>query len=99
MWAWVQRLSLINSQAHRAGNLGAVTDPTGSQVEIDLDAIGKDLEDVEAALARLDAGTYWTDEITGDPLDEAVLNSDPLARSNPATPHQLAPHSPAPHEQ
>lgn len=62
-----------------------MTDPTGNQDDIDLDVIHQDLEDVEAALARLDAGTYWTDEITGAPLDEAVLAADPLARSNPAT--------------
>jgi RNA polymerase-binding transcription factor DksA len=51
-----------------------------SEPEIDLDAIHRDLEDVEAALSRLDAGTYWTDEVTGLALDEALLLSDPLAR-------------------
>ena len=34
----------------------------------DLDGIERDLADVEVALARLDAGTYWTDEVTGDQL-------------------------------
>ena len=47
---------------------------------VDLDRIERDLEGVEAALARLDAGTYWTDEITGAPLSEALLASDPVAR-------------------
>ena len=28
---------------------------------LDLDAIERDLADVEVALARLDAGSYWTD--------------------------------------
>ncbi len=51
-----------------------------SEPEIDLDAIHRDLEDVETALSRLDAGTYWTDEVTGAPLDEALLRAHPLAR-------------------
>ncbi len=51
---------------------------------IDLDAIESDLADVETALARLDAGTYWTDEITGAPIADAVLEANPLARRNPA---------------
>lgn len=51
---------------------------------IDLGRIERDLEGVEAALRRLDEGTYWTDEITGEPLDEALLVSDPVARRNVA---------------
>ena len=51
---------------------------------IDLDAIERDLADVETALARLDAGTYWTDEITGAPIADAGLGANPLVRRNPA---------------
>ena len=51
---------------------------------VDLDAIENDLADVETALARLDAGTYWTDEVTGAPIADAVLEANPLARRNPA---------------
>ena len=47
---------------------------------LDLDGIERDLADVEVALARLDAGTYWTDEITGLPLAEARLAQLPTAR-------------------
>ncbi len=47
---------------------------------IDLDAIERDLADVETALARLDAGTYWTDEVTGEPLPEELLQQHPAAR-------------------
>ena len=46
----------------------------------DLGAIESDLAAVEAALNRLDAGTYWTDEVTGDPLPEALLEENPLLR-------------------
>lgn len=42
------------------------------------------LADVEMALNRLDAGTYWVDEVTGQPLPDAVLEANPLARRNPA---------------
>lgn len=47
---------------------------------LDLDAIERDLADVEAALVRLDAGTYWTDEVTGEPLPDGLLESRPTAR-------------------
>ena len=46
--------------------------------------IERDLADIEMALSRLDAGTYWVDEITGQRLPDAVLEANPLARRNPA---------------
>jgi len=49
---------------------------------IDLDRIDRDLVGVEAALSRLDDGTYWTDEITGEALDAQLLADDPVARRN-----------------
>jgi len=50
---------------------------------LDLDAVEQDLADVETALQRLDDGTYWTDEVTGHPIDSAHLAANPTARSNP----------------
>jgi RNA polymerase-binding transcription factor DksA len=47
-----------------------------------MDAIERDLADVEAALTRLDTGSYWTDEITGQPLSPELLARRPLARRN-----------------
>jgi RNA polymerase-binding transcription factor DksA len=47
---------------------------------LDLDAIEQDLADVEVALARLDAGTYWTDEVTGAELPHDLLAANPTAR-------------------
>ncbi|MEY3680790.1 MAG: hypothetical protein RL547_1403 [Actinomycetota bacterium] len=49
-----------------------------------MDSIERDLADVEAALNRLDTGTYWTDEITGQPLSDELLARRPLARRNEA---------------
>jgi len=51
---------------------------------LDLDAIEGDLADVELALARLDSGEYWRDEVTGQELDDVVLAARPTARRNEA---------------
>ena len=53
---------------------------------LDLDAIERDLADVEVALARLDAGTYWSDEVTGAELPAALLLATPTARRAASTP-------------
>lgn len=47
---------------------------------LDLDGIERDLADVEVALARLDAGTYWTDEVTGAQLPADLLAAAPTTR-------------------
>ena len=48
---------------------------------LDLEAVAADLADVETALARLEAGTYFTDEVTGAPLPESFLAANPTART------------------
>jgi RNA polymerase-binding transcription factor DksA len=67
----------------RRGSVGSVTDPIepdGGDEPLDLDAIARELDGVEVALARLDAGTYWTDEVTGERLPDELLERDPTAR-------------------
>jgi hypothetical protein len=61
---------------------GAPNASTGTAVgtPIDLDRIAQDLADVEVALERLDEGTYWTCEVTGEPLPDDLLAADPVAR-------------------
>jgi len=49
-------------------------------VELDLDAVERDMHGVEVALERLDEGTYWTDEIDGRPIPDEILERDPIAR-------------------
>jgi RNA polymerase-binding transcription factor DksA len=49
---------------------------------LDLDAIERDLADVDAALTRLDNDTYWIDEVTGHPLSADLLSAQPTARRN-----------------
>ncbi len=39
------------------------------------------IEQVEAAIARIEQGTYGKCESCGQDIDEAVLDVDPLARS------------------
>jgi len=51
---------------------------------LDLDAIERDLADVDAALTRLDNDTYWVDEVTGQPLSADLLSAQPTARRNNA---------------
>jgi RNA polymerase-binding transcription factor DksA len=48
--------------------------------DVDLDVIERDLDAVETALERLADGTYWTDEVTGQPISEEILDVDPTAR-------------------
>ena len=56
------------------------TASTGAVRPLDLDLIETDLADVDIALARLDSGEYWRDEVTGAPLDDALLARRPTAR-------------------
>jgi DnaK suppressor protein len=48
-----------------------------------LSRIEHDLAEVEVALARLDAGTYWTCERTGLVLPDGLLAERPTARQLP----------------
>lgn len=54
--------------------------PSDATSDVDLDLIAAELDAVAAALDRLDDGTYWTDENTGRPIDDALLAEDPTRR-------------------
>ncbi len=47
-----------------------------------VDLIERDLNDVDVAMNRLEKGTYFSDEITGAPLQTDFLTANPLARRN-----------------
>ena len=47
-----------------------------------VDAIERDLNDIDVAMDRLEKGTYFSDEITGAPLQTDFLTANPLARRN-----------------
>ncbi len=69
-----------DTAAHPGPDTAAVAGVVPASDPVDLDAIDADLDGVDAALRRLDDGSYWTDELTGDPLDEELLAADPIAR-------------------
>ena len=67
----------------RRGSVVPVTDPIGpdgGDTSLDLDEVARELDGVEVALERLDAGTDWTDEVTGERLPDELLEADPIAR-------------------
>jgi RNA polymerase-binding transcription factor DksA len=51
-----------------------------------LESLEDELAEIEAALVRLDDGTYGVDEVTGQPIDPERLEVHPTARTNVDTP-------------
>ena len=51
-----------------------------------LDDLEAELAEIEAAIERIENGTYGIDEVTGAPIDPARLEAVPIARTNVDTP-------------
>ena len=64
-------MSMADNQVHDG--------PTAEQYGEDLDNVTADLEAVEAAMLRLDEGTYGRCMSCGRDIPEAELTADPLA--------------------
>ncbi|HEX7521842.1 MAG TPA: hypothetical protein VF441_07280 [Acidimicrobiia bacterium] len=47
-----------------------------------LDQLEAELAELQAALERIDAGTYGVDEVTGEPIPDERLDAIPAARTN-----------------
>jgi RNA polymerase-binding transcription factor DksA len=47
-----------------------------------LDDLEAELAEIEAAIERIESGTYGIDEVTGAPIDEDRLEAVPVARTN-----------------
>ncbi|MEX1008629.1 MAG: hypothetical protein WD271_12410 [Acidimicrobiia bacterium] len=47
-----------------------------------LEQLESELAELQAALERIDNGTYGVDEVTGEPIDPARLDALPAARTN-----------------
>jgi len=47
-----------------------------------LEHLERELAEIEAALQRLDEGTYGVDEVTGEPIAPDRLEAYPIARTN-----------------
>jgi RNA polymerase-binding transcription factor DksA len=81
---------LDEEAAAQVGDNPHVTDPAdqGSETferEKDvaiLEQLENDLAEIEAALQRLDDGSYGIDEVTGDPIAPERLEAYPVARTN-----------------
>jgi RNA polymerase-binding transcription factor DksA len=52
-----------------------------------LEQLEAELSELQAALERIDNGTYGIDEVTGEAIDPARLEALPSARTNVDTPH------------
>ncbi len=50
-----------------------------------LDDLEAELAEIEAAIERIEDGTYGIDEVTGAPIDPARLDAVPIARTNVGT--------------
>jgi DnaK suppressor protein len=50
-----------------------------------LDDLETELAEIEAAIQRIENGTYGTDEVTGQPIDPERLEAVPYARTNVGT--------------
>ena len=50
-----------------------------------LEQLEDELSELQAALARVDDGTYGVDEVTGEPIDPERLEAIPTARTNVET--------------
>ena len=81
---------LDEEAADQVGDLAHVTDPADQASETFerekdmaiLEQLERDLAEIEAALQRLDEGTYGIDEVTGEPIAPERLEAYPIARTN-----------------
>jgi len=83
-----RQLADIDRERHADGPIDALSGDAGQdtarvdtemQLESDLTA---SLVEIDAALRRIDDGTYGFDEDTGDPIDPERLDAIPAARRN-----------------
>jgi RNA polymerase-binding transcription factor DksA len=64
-----------------AGGQGSETFEREKDITI-LEQLERDLAEIEAALQRLDDGTYGIDEVTGEPISRDRLEALPTARTD-----------------
>ena len=84
---------LDEDAAAQVGDIADVTDPADQASETFerekdvsiLEQLERDLAEIEAALQRLDEGTYGVDEVTGEPIAPERLEALPTARTNVGT--------------
>lgn len=80
-------LSKVRDEIERDGPISrtieAAADTTTEQAHLELvRELEVELAEIDAAIARVAAGTYGIDEVTGDPIDPERLRAMPAARTN-----------------
>jgi len=80
-----EQVGELNSYDQHPADLGSETFEREKDLAI-LENLEHELAEVEAALKRLDDGTYGVDEVTGAPIDPERLEAFPEARTNVDTP-------------
>lgn len=63
------------------GDAGAETAAANADLSLRAD-LEHSIVEIDAALRRIDNGTYGIDEVTGEPIDPARLEALPTARTN-----------------
>ena len=85
--AWDLTASGRNTLSRESADAGTATFEREKDLSI-LEQLENELAELQAALERVDAGTYGIDEETGEPIDPERLDAFPTARTN-VRPHDL----------
>jgi RNA polymerase-binding transcription factor DksA len=76
-----EAISELSSVDQHQADLGTETFEREKDLSI-LEQLEEELAELQAALERIDAGTYGIDEVTGDPIAPERLEAMPTARTN-----------------
>jgi RNA polymerase-binding transcription factor DksA len=74
-------VSELSDYDQHPADLGTETFEREKDLSI-LEQLEAELSELQAALERIDNGTYGIDEVTGEPIDPARLEALPAARTN-----------------
>ncbi len=77
----VEELGELSGYDQHPADQGSETFEREKDLSI-LERLEAELAEIEAALQRVDDGTYGIDENTGEPIDPARLEAFPTARTN-----------------
>jgi RNA polymerase-binding transcription factor DksA len=76
-----EELSELSNYDQHPADTGTETFEREKDLSI-LDSLEAELGELEAALQRVDEGTYGIDEVTGEPIAPERLEAVPTARTN-----------------
>jgi RNA polymerase-binding transcription factor DksA len=87
-----EQLSELADYDQHPADMGSETFEREKDLSI-LEQLEDELAELQAALERIDAGTYGIDEVTGEPIAPERLDAVPTARTNVDTEAQREPDS------